>query len=903
MLKLISPCQIHFKRLINDESMSIRAVRSQDVFEIIPHHILKEDIPKDLVSFYAHWFNLQTGEIEFRPLDKPWDSSDDNWRLQFRPTGHSHMSSNGTSVVDIRSQTFSAISSVLSPIEHAQHLKVLHSPADNLLSVDIYRYKLSFIVRNGKLECQNYRGMVVDPNQYVGTLFGLRNMLVLCPSEPNSFDSRRRVLIPSGNVHIQREAFHVSIEADLGRRQRVQYHTYKIDTELGCLTECASLESSLFKLYLHAITSHCLPDPLTRQTGTEEAMYGLCSSATWSFRYLERAEVELLQTIGSLTPRRDYTPPLKCMQQVQWCKLHPSAQHGRYYRLTNAILQYASQLKLFHPDSFDIPRTSRSSIHLLERSERRNVVLYPEELADSELSDSTADTNYQVHDVLGRNTHEAFVAGVVYKLHHPGSHFNINRSLLEVIEKWSRLEGPDESHYHRSCTEWLGASFPESWLSLYSLCQRNRDPYGLSFTLSALAYSSDTSTLLIETLVAFATFPDFHDVPIPPCRLYTLSDGYAPAQEALRRIIGGCANPVEANKVTGQVLRHYGESNSAWAERQSTVLQATRDLQISRAMDWLTRQWPRFIIQHYPCLEPMPEQSLLCLSDVQDEVQILFNSCYNNVQLRRCIHASQDILNRIHEAKTIELPRYHFLPSLDHHSDHPKLSINLLFARAAPEIPLPPPVLGAPSLSQPSLGLGPTLQKLVSEFVDHPTDSFVQSYGRDLERSCQAFKFHSQTPSESPYSHHVLKESMDGWKSYVDQIQAKIRDVLGPHPGSPIERVAFDSGLWPRLTLRSLLRSLSAQRVMALSQPWKTALISLGKALTNLHRAQRLVALAFRGQLPDLYKELGNTGYENWDVESYPDWLLIQVRHLRLDLFFYLICTHALGRESHSVAS
>jgi hypothetical protein len=586
---------------------------------------------------------------------------------------------------------------------------------------------------------------------------------------------------------------------------------------------------------------------------------------------------------------------------VQWCELHSSAQHGRYHRLTNAILQYASQLKLFHPDSSDIPQTSRGSIHLLERSERRNVALYLEELADSELSD-TADTNYQARDVLGRNTREAFVAGVVDKLHHTGSHFNINRSLLEVFEKWSRLEGPDKSHHCRSCTEWLSASFPESWLSLYSLCQRNRDPYRLIFTLSALAYSSDNSTLLIETLVAFATFPDFHNILIPPYCLYTLSDGYAPAQKALQTIIGGCVNPVEASKVTAQLPRHPGESDSAWAERQSTVLQAARDLQISRVTDWLTQQWLRFIIQHCPRLEPMPEESLLCLSDVQEEVQILFDSCYNNVQLRQCIRASQDILNRIHEAKTIELSRYHFLPSLNHHPDHPKLSINLLFARAAPEIPLPPPVLGAPSLSQPSLGLGPALQKLVSAFVEHPTDRFVQSYGRDLRRSCQAFESHCQTPSESPYSHHTLKESMHGWKSYVDQIQAKIRDALEPRPGSPIEHVAFNSGLWPRLILRSLLGSISAQRIVALSQPWKTALISLGKALTNLHRAQRLVALAFPEQSSDFFKELGNTGYENWDVESYPDWLLIQVRHLRLQLFSYLN-TRELGRESLSFAS
>jgi len=863
--------------------MNIRAIRGQDEFELIPHHVLKGDIPQDLVDFYAQWLNLRNREIEFRSLDTPWISSGDNWLISFQPTSDSRMSRNGTFLVDIRSQTFSAISSVLSPIERAQHLKVLHSPADNSLSVDISRYNLSFIIRNGTLECQNYRGMVVDPNQYVGALFGLRNMLVLCPSEPKSSDSRRMVLIPSGTVSIQQDAFHVSLQVDLSHwRRRIQYHTYKIDTELGCLTECASLEGSLFKIYLHGITSHCLPDPLTGQTGTEEAIYGLCSSATWSFRYLEPAEVELLKNIGSLTPHRDYAKHNPSSQQVQWCNLPSSAQHGRYYRLADAMLQYASQVKQFNTNSFDISQISRGSIHLLERSESRNAVLYPEELADLEVSD-TPDVEYHARDILGLNTREAFVAGVVDKLHHPGSHFNINQSLLQVFEEWSSLEGPHESHQHASCIEWLGASLPASWLSLYDICQHNRYPYRLIFTLSVLAYTSDINTFLIETLVAFATFPEFRDIVIPPFCLYTLSDGYAPRQEALREIIGGCAKPFEARDV--KLPRLYGESDYAWADRQSTAFQAALNLQISHVTDSLMQQWPCFVVQHCPRLEPMHEESLLRLADVYDVLQFLFDSCHRNVQLRQYVHAVQDALNRIHEAKTIELPHYHFLPSLDCDPDHPKLSINLLFARAAPEIPPPPHVPGASGVSQPRLGLGPALQKLVTEFVEHPTDTFVQCYGRDLRDSCQAFESENgaYSQSQSLYSLHTLEQSMHSWESHVDGVRAIIRNVLEPRPGFPIERVVSNSGLWPRLTTRSLLGSLSAHRVTTLSQPWKIALISLGKALTYLHRAQRLVALAFDGETPDFFKELGNTGYKNWDVESYPDWLLIQVRH-----FLYL---------------
>jgi hypothetical protein len=121
---------------------------------------------------------------------------------------------------------------------------------------------------------------------------------------------------------------------------------------------------------------------------------------------------------------------------------------------------------------------------------------------------------------------------------------------------------------------------------------------------------------------------------------------------------------------------------------------------------------------------------------------------------------------------------------------------------------------------------------------------------------------------------------MRSWESYLHRIHVEIMDALGPDPNSSIDRVVFNSDLWPRLTPRSLLGRFSTQNVAVLSRSWKTALISFGKAFTYFHRAQRLAAMASRGQFSDFFKELENNGYENWDVEACPDWLLIQVRHL-----------------------
>jgi hypothetical protein len=54
----------------------------------------------------------------------------------------------------------------------------------------------------------------------------------------------------------------------------VGYRVYEVDELLGRLRD-ATFSDRLYRLYLHALTSHQLVDPLTKRTGTEEALEGL----------------------------------------------------------------------------------------------------------------------------------------------------------------------------------------------------------------------------------------------------------------------------------------------------------------------------------------------------------------------------------------------------------------------------------------------------------------------------------------------------------------------------------------------------------------------------------------------------------------------------------------------------
>jgi hypothetical protein len=137
---------------------------------------------------------------------------------------------------------------------------------------------------------KQFRGLVVDERQSFGTLTGLVNKLVLCEVEGSS----RSVIVPHGPVSFSQDGHHIRVMIDTTSATHVKYHSYHIDTQLGRLVDNGNLRSRLFRLYLHTTTAHCLIDQLTGRTGTEEALYGLASTATRLFVKFEPGDAELL---------------------------------------------------------------------------------------------------------------------------------------------------------------------------------------------------------------------------------------------------------------------------------------------------------------------------------------------------------------------------------------------------------------------------------------------------------------------------------------------------------------------------------------------------------------------------------------------------------------------------------
>ena len=144
-----------------------------------------------------------------------------------------------------------------------------------------------------ELESRDFKRMVYDEDQCAGTLFGLESMFILRPKQtlvPRTLVPRR-VLVPIGEpimhgdhrVQINTPNSYSNAPCDAGPL----YHTYIVDTELGCLVGNGGLASTEFLARLHAMTSWHRPDLLTGKTGAQAALSLLQSAGCRSIMKLK----------------------------------------------------------------------------------------------------------------------------------------------------------------------------------------------------------------------------------------------------------------------------------------------------------------------------------------------------------------------------------------------------------------------------------------------------------------------------------------------------------------------------------------------------------------------------------------------------------------------------------------
>ncbi|KAI0295067.1 hypothetical protein B0F90DRAFT_1919510 [Multifurca ochricompacta] len=233
--------QILFPMHNGDLTMQARRPGGSQLLQFVPRAVFADDFPKTLVEDYYHWLYLSTAEVEFRLATSPWTSDPSNWRLHVRRDPfQSHamrrkISGDSTLIdlIDIRLATFKMISQLLFALESPENIIITRSP--KTLEASLHRLRLAFFVsQRSEVECRSMPGYVIDEIQSSGTMFGLRNQLVLCHGSGAS-ELSRWVFIPEGDVSFTLDGNFANVSVQTGTESHVRWHEYSIDTGLGRL--------------------------------------------------------------------------------------------------------------------------------------------------------------------------------------------------------------------------------------------------------------------------------------------------------------------------------------------------------------------------------------------------------------------------------------------------------------------------------------------------------------------------------------------------------------------------------------------------------------------------------------------------------------------------------------------
>lgn len=842
-----------------------------DILEVIPREKLRRDIPTTFIHGHVHWLNLATSVIEIRSLKKAWEKSSENWKIDCTP-GHHRMYKGCESLVDIQSSSWNMLSSRLKCLDDPENLIITIFPFEHpqslpirRLSVVLPRYGLSFFVNeDGELESRDFKNMVYDENQCIGTLFGLESQLVLRSSVQVEEELVHRiVIIPDGRFFRRKYGYHVHVKIDTSNPlpggksifastqdpppKLVTYHTYEVDSHLGYLTGHASWKSKLYLAHLHALTSvDWRPDPLTGRTGIQEALYLLRSAGCRSIMELDTRHNE--PKSQSHIHYKHYPQLSFAIQEIDYLigrdkflRTNLSGQFGHPQRpqlKASAVLQTA----------YLIPFEDSGPIHM-PTGVRNPKFSEPDDLACTislaiyhwivntagSVAESRGDTNLVEPTLLRAPV---------------WANLGLLPPMVSEIDNF--LQGTDLNRPSRNKQD--RNIPPLSIAAVEALLQEAKEArqrFRLLFLLPTTVYRQrDPQPAFLSILVALAKQIPLKNLPrYADCRP---SYGYRPSRDALKKYI---INP-----------QHLSTS------------------QVDEELDTMMGQWSTALSSGTAPVISL--DSHLCDNE---GIQSLFSICYRNLRLKEefskrlsdyeaKLHNPSNPAQSSRQLEALDVP-----PEAQHHTPWQATLDQLFRDRPAPNVPAPSRLRrhepqGNISISS-SDPVTHTLNQLFASLRMNKTDpSFQQQYISRLHSSARYVREDpcvNRRACGAPTIAELRKHYVECRANYMSGLTI-LREELGPRD-DPLCQALDRSGQWPQITPNTLFRCLSSTSPIKLPGDWKDCVVSLVLLLLELQRARRLLRFALDNLKEELYTELENEGCDGWRAKEYPDWLLVQV--------------------------
>ncbi|KAF1930947.1 uncharacterized protein M421DRAFT_57599 [Didymella exigua CBS 183.55] len=899
--------ELHFGMANGD--MLVVAICVEKKLDLTPAQVFEGRLPHAFVAHYIHWYDHRTSTVIFRPRENPWHSSSaDEWHLR-RHGSHWRLSKGPHTLVNVCSSNARTLSALLKLVEDELHIHIIHDTSSRSTEIQLPRLQLDFQVTDGddQIRSRQYRGMIVDEDQRVGTLVGLTSKIVL----RNTMSTNDRlVLIPEGPVRFSKTRDH-HVSVTIGRQDDTKVHAYQVDTTLGRILDNGALQSKLMLCYLHALTSHCLRDPLTGNTGTEAALKILRSSAVRSFDILTLDNIRLLKKIAVLSPSRSFYPANEhVMQQIEWkTDLSCLSQHGDFHFLVKEILKHEEKMSLFRSsnllaglDPDELAWMSSVNFGLHQRASARDSVFRVSGFG-AELFTTKMDSTYQARD-RPLNSDRGQRAFTVAKMtvREPATLDSSVPNLATIRQHFRRTRAygaKDKDSTLALCydSKWLDdpSTIMEGlWCTLHHNLASSRASYNkfdIMIWLSAMAFASEVDMNIIRALLAFYRMPELATVQVPRTTCFELTQGNTFKLQEIRAAAQKAARSYKGSQ-EAKMPKQGSETKDQHLHRIENLFRVRSRAAIDNFVNNLQEQWP--------CEDPSTPSggSINTFIDCgvgMDVVRRAFKLWYDNRSFERYMDATSDIIQRF-QALRIVVPRFIVMSTL------PKISAQevdrhcnsiAIFGNSPPTVSTyqsdgNPDTLITPS--QPSLPLSQSKSVSIVSETRARVDDFCstlnscvrsaceQRYVDDLRSSCDSFHEQERVKKAddcliNDHAQTLLRAHLIACEDYVEKFNIRLTEVLelGIFQSTAL---ASQIGMSPRTSPMFWLSLLNRDRYDRLPKRWQAAIIQYGLAITNLHRAQRLVALCDKPV--ELNEELRHRGNVNWNPADYPETLLLE---------------------------
>ncbi|KAH6230109.1 hypothetical protein HBI42_037710 [Parastagonospora nodorum] len=908
--------ELHFG--MRGEDMLLTAVKHGSRLKILPSRLFEDVLPYAFVSQYVHWYDCDRDEVIFREHADPWSTDGKEWRLQHTAKTWRLLKDLET-FVNITAKTATLIMPIFRPLEESHHIHITWNTTEHTINISLPRLQLEFFIIHGTVDVRSrqYRGMIVATDQNLGTLVGLKSKLVL---RGNS-QQERMVLIPlperfgADSVRHARTATKHQAEITITRDGAGRICAYTLNPTLRRIDDNGDLQSKLLLAYLHALTSHCLPDPFTGYTGTESGLSILECAATRSFEVLTAENISLLTCIGKIAPAR--TSNADDIQQINWDMNLPFlSQDPGFLDSVKAMIGQARQTLFLYPGNELVEPKGLPTIKSdLEDRDRIRSSTFRVDGYGAEAFTSDKDEEYTTRDADANDerSQRAFTAATLIvrdcaalDFAMPNLTTGLFKSHLGHVAIRSYRPSFDPAGLRFDST-WLGDSsllLSDHWCSLHQTlpkAMKKSNKYDIVMWLSTMAYSETANMDAIQAIAGFYRLSDTASVKPPIANpSFDRSRGSSWVAKDISKIINKYKKAINECP-EGNTPKLDGEVNKDYLQRLGKLRQKPQADANKKLSSALRSQWPC----SNPSTPSAPEiKKYIRVSDAMSEIKSYFKAWYDNM----CFNEYLDSLST-----TLALQQVTPVPRLEHRIN--KLltmdksnrvlrhyAISDIFATSAPVpsslgleqslfvtqhelfLPLAP--------SEPAITLveqvqiednahtRSALKSLQRDLTMRASDKCKSEgdYAKALRASCTALEQYeldnktrvAEILEDTPK---LLQQYLSDCESHFESLGLVLAQSVQGQAGS-VKEIALSVQQAPRISPSLWLKCLTHFWFESLTEPWKDAIIAYACAITRLQRARRMTASLTKPL--ELAQEIQNIGHTNWSPREFPETLLLE---------------------------